>query len=688
MATAKSLTTTTAAPKAPKTGGASKSKPASSSGPGSTAAKRPAKPATSSSAASKPKSTGASAKAAPARRKPRRTSGSSGAASSKRTRSSKRATGGVDQHRTSLFDVSDYTQPTVDGEIAKVPLAELRLAPNPRKHISQEGIERLASMLMSTGQLVPLIGQRIDDYVLIYDGQRRFLAALASVELAGTEGFEGCRAVKGLVVVLLDHEPTPEEIRRIQAQANAREELTRADQQEQFADCWAARVATPDGQRIAAVCNDLGIQVKKAHSLLREIGLPEAIRHRVSERPVNDELSIRMAAQLAEMHSIAPELTDAVATRISTRDLHERALTDLGGFVHRTVVESPLVYATRIDPGALLDGATQVEQARAHLSAAQVAALVPILKCDKSSKVEEALDKLARESKAKALKIVVDESLRDRAVHGRFAWSFDRGSDFANGVWIIDPLFMLSVVNEHLEQAADGEAQEESFFGGARLEDDAMKAAADAERQEAGLLRKQRQAASTSNLGLGHDLRAGILEPTADQLNALRALVCHLLADQYPEIIAYGAGWTDTDRQQPIGDQGSMEPRQVEAIVSAELRRALEDPDPLRGIMQLVTRWGAAFTMDPAGPTRGKTLGSERLSKKLERALPGGDGPQRAALWALMRPMLSPRLLDLNRDAFVVDESATGTVDLDAHRGESSLADLDLGTDADHAEAA
>jgi hypothetical protein len=40
--------------------------------------------------------------------------------------------------------------------------------------------------------------------------------------------------------------------------------------------------------------------------------------------------------------------------------------------------------------------------------------------------------------------------------------------------------------------------------------------------------------------------------------------------------------------------------------------------------------------------------------------------------------MLSPSLAQLNRDAFVVDE-AESSVRLDEHRGDSDLADLDLG---------
>jgi hypothetical protein len=43
--------------------------------------------------------------------------------------------------------------------------------------------------------------------------------------------------------------------------------------------------------------------------------------------------------------------------------------------------------------------------------------------------------------------------------------------------------------------------------------------------------------------------------------------------------------------------------------------------------------------------------------------------------------MLSPRLAELHRDAFVIDDTERSTVDLDAHRGDSSLDDLDLGDD-------
>ena len=67
------------------------------------------------------------------------------------------------------------------------------------------------------------------------------------------------------------------------------------------------------------------------------------------------------------------------------------------------------------------------------------------------------------------------------------------------------------------------------------------------------------------------------------------------------------------------------------------------------------------------------------MARKLRDALPGGDQPLRAAVWAFVRPILSPRLIALNRDAFVLDAAIESTVDLDAHRADSDLDELDLG---------
>jgi len=581
-----------------------------------------------------------------------------------------------------LFDVTDIAKKGVEGSIERFGLDEIELGPNARREVSEDGISRLAGLLMRAGQLVPCIGYRreVDGPVTVYEGQRRYLAARKSHELAGTEGYEGLSPVHSLIVLLLDHEPTADEIRRIQAIANnAREALTIVDQQNQFADCWLARAGLGDEDRIAAVCADLGISAKKAHNLRRQLTLPEPIRSRVAERPVANQLSATMANQLANMNEIAPELTEAVANRITSPELQDKAVKDLGAFVHRTVVEDEHTYAIRIDDGAMLDGHEQVQQARAHLSDATTEPLAGILGCE-PDELEKELDTLAARAKNTALKVRITGAIRDRARTGRYAFVYDRGPDFAATIWVIDPIFMLDLVREQLGENTDGApAAEHAYFAGAKLSDDEMRdaAAADQKRRQA---ERQRQAdAERSNLGLGHDIAAGLMDPTADQLDALRGIVCYLVADHYREVIAYGAGWTDRERQQPVGDSNRFEPRHTDAIVAAELQRALEEPDPLRGIAQLTARWGAAFVLNPDGVTRTKALGRERIARKLSDALPGGENPLSAAVWQFMRPMLSPNLAQLNRDAFVLDEALESTVRVDEHRGDSELTDLDLG---------
>jgi len=200
-------------------------------------------------------------------------------------------------------------------------------------------------------------------------------------------------------------------------------------------------------------------------------------------------------------------------------------------------------------------------------------------------------------------------------------------------------------VREQLGEDTDGApAAEQAYFGRAKLSDEEMRDAA-AEDQKRRQAERQRQAeADRSNLGLGHDIAAGLIDPTGDQLDALRQIVSHVVAGHYREMIASGPGWTDRGRQQPVGDTGHYEPRHIDAIVAAELRRALAEPDPLRGITQLTARWGAAFVLDPDGVTRTKALGRERIARTLSDARPGAENSLRAAVWG-HAVMLSPTSL-------------------------------------------
>ncbi len=416
--------------------------------------------------------------------------------------------------RPALFDVTIADSP-IDRRIERIPLDDIELAANARRDISEEGIERLAAMLCRTGQLIPCIGHRpsTDGPVLIYDGQRRYLAAKVSHGLAGTDGYEGLNPILSLIVLLLDHEPSGDEIRRIQAQANQREQLSLVDQQEQFRDCWAARAGLREDDRIAAVCADLGINAKRAHNLRRQLSLPDEIRTRVAERPAGEELSVTMASRLADMHEIAPQLTEAVAKRITSDDLHDKALRDMGAFVHRTVVEDEHTYAVRIDDGALLDGAEQIDHARTHLAADGQRQIAGLLGCE-TDKLDRELDTLAARARTRALKLRITSEIRDRARNGRYAFVHDRGQDFAAAIWVIDPAFIIDLVHQELKDDTSAPAREEAYFAGARLDDEELRDAAAADEQRRAQARARHAEATRSNVGLGHDIRAALIQPT------------------------------------------------------------------------------------------------------------------------------------------------------------------------------
>ena len=87
--------------------------------------------------------------------------------------------------------------------------------------------------------------------------------------------------------------------------------------------------------------------------------------------------------------------------------------------------------------------------------------------------------------------------------------------------------------------------------------------------------------------------------------------------------------WSDPERQQPVADTTRREPSHPDAVLHAELDRALADRDPLHGIAQLLARLAAAFMLNTDGITCTKALGSERMNRKLQDALPGG--PRSAA---------------------------------------------------------
>jgi hypothetical protein len=89
---------------------------------------------------------------------------------------------------------------------------------------------------------------------------------------------------------------------------------------------------------------------------------------------------------------------------------------------------------------------------------------------------------------------------------------FDRGQDFAAGIWVIDPVVMIDAVRQQLADAGAEIAREETYFGGARLDDDELRDAAEDDRQRRAAERARHAEATASNLSLGHDIRAALAD--------------------------------------------------------------------------------------------------------------------------------------------------------------------------------
>src|SRR3954447_24452097 len=207
---------------------------------------------------------------------------------------------------------------------------------------------------------------------------------------------------------------------------------------------------------------------------------------------------------------------------------HDQALRDLGGFVHRTVVENDDVYAVRIDDGVLLDAAEQIDHARRHLTPADRTQAAAALGC-KTDKLDAELDALAARARSHALKLRVDGALRDRAAKaatpGRStaartsprasgsstpsSWSTPSASSSATPTPRPSARIAISLALDSTTTPCASPPRTTASAGppsGARHAE-----------------------ATTSNLGLSHDIRAALADPTDDQLHAVREIVCRLL---------------------------------------------------------------------------------------------------------------------------------------------------------------
>src|SRR5262249_37556098 len=138
-------------------------------------------------------------------------------------------------------------------------------------------------------------------------------------------------------------------------------------------------------------------------------------------------------------------------------------------------------YAIRIDDGALLDAAEQIDQARAHLTEPGQRQIAGILGCE-PERLDRELDTLGARAKSRGLKLRITREVRDpapnrRSPYGhapdraRYPFSPAGGGDSAAGIWVIAPAFMIALAHQQLQDDESGRAGEGAYFAGARWDD-------------------------------------------------------------------------------------------------------------------------------------------------------------------------------------------------------------------------
>lgn len=181
--------------------------------------------------------------------------------------------------------------------------------------------------------------------------------------------------------------------------------------------------------------------------------------------------------------------------------------------MHRTILEDDHTYAVRIDDGAMLDTHQHIQHARQHLTPHARTQLAALLGCQ-ADKLDTELDTLAARAKTKALKLTITAPIRHRARAGRYAYVHPRGQDFADTIWIIDPVFTLDLAREQLNNTGQpAPAREDTYFTAPGIADPELRDAAGEDRRRRETERARRAEAERSNLGLGHDITARLTDP-------------------------------------------------------------------------------------------------------------------------------------------------------------------------------
>ena len=459
-----------------------------------------------------------------------------------------------------LFDVTTTAPADPAGTLVRVPLDDIELAPNARREIAPEGIERLARMLMTMGQLVPCIGHRpAGSSVVLYAGQRRLLAARASHTLAARRPAAGAQPDRAAA----------------RPRALGRRDPPHPGPGEPARGPHARRPAGPVRRLLGRPRRPARAATGSPPSAPTSASAPSrpttcAASSRCPSRSAPASPNARRTPALG--HARQPPGRHArrrprahrrpSPQRISTPELHDAALRDLGAFVHRTIVEDETRLrrahrrrrpARRARPArrspartSPTDGRRQAA-ARARLRARRARRRARRARRPRPSAPTRRCASTPRCASAPAPAATPTCTTA--------APTSPPASGSSTPCSCSTPSARRSPTTTTRRPRP---TRPTSPAPASTRPTCATPPPAERERRHE---QRQRQAdAVRTNLGLGHDLRAGLIDPSPAQLDALRAIVCHLLARDYRDVIAYGAGWTDPERQRPVGESGRHEP--------------------------------------------------------------------------------------------------------------------------------
>ena len=236
--------------------------------------------------------------------------------------------------------------------------------------------------------------------------------------------------------------------------------------------------ACPTSDRIAAVCADLGIGAAQGPQPAPPAHAPRA-DPRARRRAPGRAPALGHAGQPPRRHARRRPRAhrgrrrSAITTPRAAR--RARCATSARSCTAR-VVEDEHAYAVRIDDGALLDAAEQIARARAHLTAGRP----PRSRrgCSAARPTSSTRARRARRPRPREPRASCASTPRCATAPrtGRYAYVHDRGPDFAAGIWVVDPVFMLDALREALDRRRRRSRRRARATSPARACDDARPA--------------------------------------------------------------------------------------------------------------------------------------------------------------------------------------------------------------------